>query len=234
MTRTKGTSRIKKTGAHANSQADLNENTRPGNPTNATDAATHTDALISQDQAAQVVKEKRHRNRPDLANFGQEYVQPGDNARYIREARVSFDGGLTRQPLPPIDISDPEQVKQRISEYLDFCEEHDKKPSPVALAAWVGVSRETLNLWKRGEYRSETHFDVIKKAMVLMEEIWYDMMQNGKINPASGIFLAKNMFGYKDIADVVVTPNNPLQDMDAQQAAKRITDAIPADDGDVE
>jgi len=92
------------------------------------------------------------------------------------------------------------------------------------------VSRETLNTWKRGEFRSETHSDIIQKAMVIMEEMWYDMMQSGRINPASGIFIAKNWFGYKDVADVVVTPNNPLQDMNAEEARKRITDAIPADD----
>lgn len=183
---------------------------------------------LSDEQVTNIVKKKR--NRPDLANFGQENVEPGDNSRFIREARVAFDGGMDRKPLPPIDISDPEQVKQRISEYLDFCELHDKKPSPVAMANWLGVSRETLNTWKRGEYRSETHSDLIKKAMILMEEVWYDMMQNGKINPASGIFLAKNVFGYKDVADVVVTPNNPLQDMNADEARKRITDSIPVED----
>lgn len=63
--------------------------------------------------------------------------------------------------------------------------------------------------------------------MLLMEEIWYDMMQNGKINPASGIFLAKNIFGYKDVADVVVTPNNPLQGLDDRQAAERILQNKP-------
>ena len=40
----------------------------------------------------------------------------------------------------------------------------------------------------------------------------------------------KNNMGYKDQTDVVVTPNNPLQGMDADQARKRITDAIPVDD----
>lgn len=184
---------------------------------------------LSDEQVTEIVKKKK-RNRPDLANFGQENVEPGDNSRFIREARIAFDGGMDRKPLPPIDISDPEQVKHRISEYLDFCEMNDKKPSPIAMAAWIGVSRDTLNSWKRGECRGETHSDTIKKAMVLMEEIWYDMMQNGRINPASGIFLAKNMFGYKDVADVVVTPNNPLQNLDADQARKRITDAIPVDD----
>ena len=183
---------------------------------------------ITQEQAHAIVKNKR--NRPDLTNFGQENVEPGDNSRFIREARIAFDGGLDRKPLPLIDISDPEQVKQRISEYLDFCELNDSKPSMVAMANWLGVSRETLNTWKRGEYRGDTHSDTIKKACLLMEQIWYDLMQNGKINPGSGIFLGKNMFGYKDVADVVVTPNNPLQGMDAEQARQQITDAIPADD----
>lgn len=184
---------------------------------------------LSTDQINEVVKKKK-RNRPDLANFGQEFVEPGDNSRFVREARIAFDGGMDRKPLPPIDISDPEQVKHRISEYLDFCELNDKKPSVVAMANWLGVSRDTLNSWKRGECRADTHSDTIKKALLLMEEIWYDLMQNGKINPGSGIFLGKNVFGYKDVADVVVTPNNPLQGMDADQARKRITDAIPVDD----
>ena len=37
-----------------------------------------------------------------------------------------------------------------------------------------------------------------------------DYMQNGKINPVSGIFLMKNNFGYADKTEVVVTPNSPL------------------------
>lgn len=183
---------------------------------------------ITNEQIMEIQKKKR--NRPDLAKFGEEYTEPGDNSRFVREARIAFDGGIDRKPLPPIDISDPEQVKQRISEYLDFCELNDKKPSVVAMANWIGVSRDTLNSWKRGECRSDTHSDTIKKALLLMEEIWYDLMQNGKINPGSGIFLGKNMFGYKDVADVVVTPNNPMQDMNADDARKRLVDAIPADD----
>jgi hypothetical protein len=32
-------------------------------------------------------------------------------------------------------------------------------------------------------------------------------MQNGKINPVSGIFLGKNNFGYQDNTEYVFTPN---------------------------
>ena len=226
MTRTKVTSRIKNTGTHVNNPADLNENTQPGNQTNATDASANNKTLISKEQAAQVVEKKRGHSKW-MADLAADSGKPGDNARYIRYALASWD-------LPPIDISDPKQVEQRIGDYFRHCMDNDRKPQIVGMCNWLGVSRDTLNTWMRGEVRSKTHLDVIKKAHDLIEEMWMDNMQNGKTNPAAGIFLAKNWFGYKDIADVVVTPNNPLQDMDAQQAAKRITDAIPADDGDVE
>lgn len=65
-----------------------------------------------------------------------------------------------------------------------------------------------------------------------MEEMWTDYMTNGKISPPTAIFLAKNWYGYKDIADVVVTPNNPLQDVDAETARKRLIEAIPDDDNE--
>ena len=87
-----------------------------------------------------------------------------------------------------------------------------------------------MNEWRNGEVRSATHGDIIKKACAFIEEMWADYMLNGKLNPASGIFLAKNWYGYKDVADVVVTPNNPMQDLDADAARKRLVDAIPVDD----
>jgi hypothetical protein len=51
-----------------------------------------------------------------------------------------------------------------------------------------------------------------------LEEMWVDYMQNGKLNPASGIFIGKNFFGYRDVQDVVVTPNNPIGDPASQKA----------------
>lgn len=160
-------------------------------------------------------KPKRKRNRPDLANFGEENVQPGDNATYLRFARVSMS-------LPPIDISDAAQVEKRLNEYFDFCEQNDRKPNMVGMANWLGVSRETLNTWKRGDFRSATHAPIIRRAVDMLEELWVDYMQNGKINPASGIFLAKNMWQYKDQQDVVIMPKNDAEsEMAADDIAKR-------------
>lgn len=153
---------------------------------------------------------KIHRNRPDLAKFGEEYTEPGDNARYLRYAMASLD-------LPPIDISDEKQVEQRIHDYFNFCIDNDRKPNMIGMANWLGVDRDTVKSWKRGEYRASTHSAVIKKACDILEELLVDYFQNGKINPASGIFLAKNMFQYKDTQDVVLTPNNPLGEAEQNQ-----------------
>ena len=63
-----------------------------------------------------------------------------------------------------------------------------------------------------------------------MNQLLAQTMADGKMNPVAAIFLLKNNHSYRDQTEVVVTPNNPLQDMDADQARKRITDAIPMDD----
>lgn len=158
---------------------------------------------------------KRRRNRPDLEKFGEENTQPGDNARYLRYAMASWD-------LPPIDISDPKQVENRIHEYFQYCIDNDRKPNIKGLGNWLGVDATTVNSWRRGEYRSTTHSPLIKKAVDLLEEMWWDYGQNGKTNPASWIFIGKNAFGMKDVQDVVISPqNNGEDDMSADDIAKR-------------
>ena len=63
-----------------------------------------------------------------------------------------------------------------------------------------------------------------------MNQLLTQTMTDGKINPVAAIFLLKNNHAYRDQTDVVVTPNNPMQGLDGDQARKRIMDAIPADD----
>lgn len=179
--------------------------------------------VISDEQVREVVEQKKKRGAKWTQDLVADSGEPGDNARFVRYALASWD-------LPPIDISDPEQVKERIGMYLRHCAENDRKPQIVGMCNWLGITRETLNTWRNGEYRGGTHSDVIKKACALIEEMWADYMQSGKINPATGIFLAKNWYGYKDVADVVVTPNNPMQDLDAEQARKHLIEAIPDED----
>ena len=186
---------------------------------------TGTGTELSTEQVQDVIHRKM--GKSDIGMLVDPPTEPGDNARFLRHAMVSLD-------LPPIDISDPKQVENRIREYFEYCAENDRRPNIKGLGNWLGVDASTVNSWRRGEYRSETHSPIIKKAVDVLEEMWWDFGQNGRMNPASWIFIGKNAFGMRDETQVVVTPNNPLQDLNADEARKRIMDGIPDDEGTVE
>lgn len=184
-----------------------------------------TGTELSSEQVREVVNEKTKRG----AHWVQELTaegstsQPGDNSRFVRHALASWN-------LPPIDISDAKQVADRIELYFHYCVENDRRPQVVGMCNWLGINRQTLNEWKNGVTRRETHGDIIKRAYGVIEEMWTDFMLYGKVNPPAGIFLAKNWFNYSDAQEIVVTPNDPLQGMDTETARKRLIDAIPAED----
>lgn len=169
--------------------------------------------------AEETIKPKRKRNRPDLANFGQEYVEAGDNARYIRHAMAAWD-------LPSIDISDAKQVEERIKWYFNHCIEDDMKPTVSGMANAFGVDKRTLWRWWNEVSRSQTHGPLIKKAYLILEELWEDYMHNGKINPVSGIFIGKNHFGYQDKSDVVIRKGEDEATIPQEVLEERYRDMI--------
>ena len=179
----------------------------------------------TENKVVDIVNKKRNRGSDWMKELSEDGgdLQPGDNSRFVRHALASWS-------LPPIDISDEKQVSERIELYFKYCVENDRRPQVVGLCNWLGISRQTLNEWKNGEVRSSTHGDIVKRAYGVMEEMWTDYMLYGKVSPPTGIFLSKNWFNYKDVADVVVTPNNPMQGLDADTARQRLIEAIPDDD----
>lgn len=165
-------------------------------------------------------KPRKRPLRNDLSKFGEENTDVGDNSKFLKYAMASWK-------LPKIDISDPKQVEDRIYKYFEYCYENDRKPSIVGMANWLGVSRETLNSWKRGDTRNATHTDTVQKAIQLMEEQWVDYMMNGKVNPASGIFLGKNFYQYKDVIDIKPVAPDPLgEQVSAKELADKYKDII--------
>lgn len=192
--------------------AELKKRGRPPKP-------KEVEAESIENAGEQIVKQRR--KRTDLENFGADRVNPGDNARYLRDALVGYN-------LPPIDIADPKQVENRIQEYFLHCIERDRKPQVVGLSNWLGISRDTLNTWVRGEYRTETHSDLLKKAMTILEELYVDYMMNGKVNPGSGCFIGKNHFGYRDVQENVLTVNNPLGPESDPEMLGKYKSALPA------
>ena len=135
-------------------------------------------------------------------------VEPGDNAKYIKNA-------MELASLPAIDLKDSDAVVERIEEFFRIQFENDMKPTVSGLGLALGLDRRRLWEIKTGNYGSQKSIeelptltkDSIKKAYKMMENLWENYMQNGKINPVSGIFLGKNNFGYQDKTEHVITPN---------------------------
>ena len=150
-------------------------------------------------------------------------VQPGDNTKYVLLGARLFN-------LPPIDLKDPEQVTNRLNEFFQIHAEADMKPTVSGMGMALGLDRRRLWEIKSGNYHTSKDLsdlptlttDSIKRAYEYMELLWENYMQNGKINPVSGIFLGKNNFGYQDKTEYVVTPNvNNDSDYNADDIRKR-------------
>ena len=134
-------------------------------------------------------------------------VPEGDNNKYTSVA-------IAIMKMDACDLHDPAQVKQRLLDYFQICADFDMKPAVNALALALGTNRQRL--WEIAT-ENEKQLSIpaeskayIKQAYDSLQVLWESYMQNGKINPVSGIFLAKNHFGYKDQTEYVLTPNNPL------------------------
>ena len=162
-------------------------------------------------------------------------VEPGDNAKYVFLGAKLFN-------LPPIDLKDPEQVNDRLNEFFKIHAEEDMKPTVSGMGMALGLDRRRLWEIKTGNYNKNGMYaelptltmDAVKRAYEYMEILWENYMQNGKINPVSGIFLGKNNFGYQDRTEYVVTPNvNNDSDYNADDIRKRyLTDSATSDDSD--
>ena len=180
------------------------------------------------DIVKEVVKKK-----PRGKNIGETLApitEPGDNAKYIGVSLQLFN-------MTKVDLYKPEEVQERLTEYFRIHTEADMKPTVVGMAMALGIDRRRLWEIRSGNHHTSKSLedlptlttDYIKKAYDFMENLWENYMQNGKINPVSGIFLGKNNFGYQDKTEYVVTPNvNNDSDYNAEDIRARYLTDSPA------
>jgi hypothetical protein len=164
----------------------------------------------------QIVKKQK---RPKRSEQLQVHTDPGDNTKYLNHA-------LKLAALPKFDTKDIPLLQERIETYFTICAEDDQKPSVAGLALAVGVDRKTIWQWSQTENSDRSN--TIKRAYQILNLMMEGYMQNGKINPVSGIFLMKNNFGYTDKQEVVLTPNAPLgeQKSDAELEQKYLESVV--------
>ena len=160
---------------------------------------------------------RKVRRRPDSTV----QAEPGDNSKFTRHNRMLYE-------LVPVTFESAEEVKERTITYLDICEQNDMKPSVAGYALALGIDRVTLWRIVKGVIVKPSEVsNVLKRAYDLLNAQMEDYMQNGKINPVSGIFLMKNAWGYKDKQEIEVSASQGDAESPDQLASK-YADAIPA------
>ena len=177
---------------------------------------------------AEIAKEKpvkkkgkpRGGNSPVIGNNGL-MLEPGDNAKFMRVNMVLFN-------MDKVDMKDVEAVQNRINEFFMLYAENDMKPTVAGMAMALNMDRRRLWEIKTGNKGITTPDlppsvqDTIKKAYILMENLWETYMNSGKVNPVAGIFLGKNNYGYQDKTEYVLTPNTQSDnDYDADAIRER-------------
>lgn len=169
---------------------------------------------MKETEAIEIVKKQKSR-RPARSEELSVQAEPGEMTLMLRNALAVYE-------MPKIDTDDPVQVEDRINDYLRLCAERDMKPSVAGLALALGIDRRTLWTWVTGQRNKPREVvDTIKRAYLILNSMMEEWMQNGKINPVSGIFLMKNNFGYTDRSEVVVTPNDPLGEPKSREEIER-------------
>lgn len=130
-------------------------------------------------------------------------TQEGDNSKYAKLLMEVNSWG-------DVDVSSVPALEERMQKYLQFCFDNDLKIGNQMCYLALGISKDDVYNWEHGLSRGKEHCDFIKKIRKLCSGNRELLLQDGKVNPILGIFWQKNYDGMKDTQDIIVTPNNPL------------------------
>lgn len=174
-------------------------------------------------------KDKKPRKKAEAGN------RPSDKSPIIQDHNPVLPEGYNTQmimfmrevmPEEPIDINDVEEMNRRFTRYLDICAKYDKKIGNLAAYAAIGITKEQAKEFELHSKSNPARAYFIKKVRQFCSMYREGLMQDGKVNPVTGIFWQKNYDGLKDQQEVVVTPNNPLGEMgDTERIKQKYLDA---------
>lgn len=113
----------------------------------------------------------------------------------VNTKMIEFGVDLMRK-LPPIPLSNPDDVENRLCEYFELCSEHDLRPLVSGLAMALGMSVDTLRDIRMGHNRpfgglTPAGCEKIKRAYALLEVMYEGNLQEERAIPQSGFSSAR-------------------------------------------
>lgn len=144
----------------------------------------------------------------------------GYNTRRIRFMQAIL-------PTEPLDREDVEEMERRFARYLELCAQWDMKVGNMAAYAAIGIDKSDAYEWSNRNIGNAARTAFVKKVQKVCGMYREGLMEDGKVNPVTGIFWQKNYDGMKDQQEVVLTPNtSPLgEQKDAEALKQKYLDA---------
>lgn len=182
--------------------------------------------VIEKAEAALVetTEQKPKRGRGGTHNFPQ--IMESPKANDVRRIGASLLKWYNMEKA----VTD-EEIRERLGRYFVETLEAGEIPTVEEMCLALGYPRGTVWRWELGEEGSTPYRrDLIKKAKEFLSSFDAKLVQEGKVNPVTYIFRAKNYFGMRDQQEYVLTPNNPLGDIqDPNQIQKRLSESLVDD-----
>ena len=139
----------------------------------------------------------------------------GYNTRRIRFMQAIL-------PTEPLDRDDVEEMERRFAFYLEMCAQWDMKVGNMAAYAAIGIDKDDAYEWTNRNMGNPARTRFIKKVQKVCAMYREGLMEDGKVNPVTGIFWQKNYDGMKDQQEVVLPPNtSPLGEQKDAEALKQ-------------
>ena len=124
---------------------------------------------VADEEKKALIAANPHKSKKELGI--PEHWKPADGSHTgyygvaLRKARVSID-------LPEINIRNPHEVEARITEYFNFCQQENQPPNMIGMANWLGVTRNTLEKWKRGDLMLKGHASMRREGLTYAFSAW--------------------------------------------------------------
>lgn len=118
-------------------------------------------------------------------------------------------------------VQNDEELCERLNWFFQQCAESQQLITVEKMCVALGYSKTAVGDWIRGTRSGFSPYtkDIVKQAVELIAAADADLAQEGRIQPVVYLFRAKNYYNMSDKQEVVITPNNPL---DEYQDAKTI------------
>lgn len=157
--------------------------------------------------------------------------KPSDKSPIIQDHNPDLPEGYNTKrirfmqailPTEPLDRNDVEEMERRFARYLELCAQWDMKVGNQAAYAAIGIDKDDAYEWSNRNLGNPARTAFIKKVQKVCAMYREGLMEDGKVNPVTGIFWQKNYDGMKDQQEVVLTPNtSPLGEQKDAEALRQ-------------